>query len=197
MANYLKQKINKPATGQLRIIGGQWRGRKIEFPIIEGLRPTTDFVRETLFNWLQFDIQGKRCLDLFAGSGVLGFEALSRGAAQVIALEQSAAAIAAIKNNAAQLKISDLLCYQANTLHWLTQPQHFTNTFDLVFLDPPYHKDLVLPCIGLLKNWPLLAKNATIYLETEAKLGLTLPHHWQISRQKNTDEFNYYLLKLL
>ena len=133
----------------LRIIGGQWRGRKIHFPHNAQLRPTPDRVRETLFNWLMPVIQGARCLDLFCGSGGLGLEALSRGAAQVVFVDSHKATVNSLQNTcdmlgstAAQIQLSDVRRFLAGT----AQP------FDVVFLDPPYAGDFLLPCIEQLQQ---------------------------------------------
>jgi len=127
-------------TGKLRIIGGTWRRRLL--PVIDqpGLRPTSDRVRETLFNWLQVDIPAANCLDLFAGSGALGFEAASRGAKQVTMIEQSAPACQVLKKNIQTLQAPQITCYQADALQWLLGNKQI---FNIVFVDPPYSRDLL------------------------------------------------------
>src|SRR5690606_31741912 len=132
---YMNAKSRKPGN-RIRIIGGDWRSRVLDFPDLPELRPTPDRVRETLFNWLQFDITGARCLDLFAGSGVLGFEALSRGAASVMAFETDTSAVRALRENASRLGARGYQLTPGSALEWL---QHGTpQTFDIVFLDPPF-----------------------------------------------------------
>lgn len=163
------------ANNQVRIIGGQWRSRRLTFPPIPGLRPTPDRVKETLFNWLAPHIHGIRCLDAFAGSGALGFEALSRGAAHTVFLESSRDVAQALRDNAALLKTSDATVHCVDTLSWLAQPA--TDTFDLVLLDPPYALSLLEPCITLLLQHGWLNPGAFIYAESNAPIpdfpGLT------------------------
>lgn len=133
-----------PAAGhasrsQVRIIGGSWRGRRIEFQAEPGLRPTPDRVRETLFNWLGQDLPGWVCLDLFAGSGALGFEAVSRGAGRVVMVERDAPAMAALQKNRATLGADQADLQRADAMSWLANNRE---TFDLVFLDPPFDSGL-------------------------------------------------------
>ena len=124
-------------TGKIRIIAGQWRGRRLPVMELDGLRPTTDRIRETLFNWLMNDIRGQRCLDAFAGSGALGWEALSRGAAQVVFLEQHSEIVAQLQQQCTLLDTqANCQIIQADSCHWLQQPP--SRLFDVVFLDPPY-----------------------------------------------------------
>ena len=125
-------------SGACRIIGGKWRGRKIKFDDAEGLRPTTDRIRETVFNWLQPYVRQSFCLDCFAGSGVLGFEALSRGAQQVIFIEQNVQTVKKIKQNITALKAEQASVIRQDALSWLQSAQR-NNELDLVFLDPPFH----------------------------------------------------------
>jgi 16S rRNA (guanine966-N2)-methyltransferase len=131
-------------SSKLRIIGGRWRGRKIRFLPLPGLRPTSDRIRETLFNWLMPTIKDARCLDLFAGSGALSFEALSRGAQSAVMIDQSPQVIAVLQENAALLKINTAEFYCATSPQGLKK-LHLT-PFDIVFLDPPFHQQLIAPC---------------------------------------------------
>lgn len=178
---------------QLRIIGGQWRGRKLSFPDIQALRPTPDRVRETLFNWLQPIIRDARCLDLFAGSGALGLEALSRGASAAIMVELDARIIASLRvhidslqANATQLVHTDALTYLQ---HAATE-----GPFDIVFLDPPFRHNLLEPCCQLLEQHGWLKPQARIYLEAESELELTaLPQNWHITHSKQAGEVRYYM----
>jgi 16S rRNA (guanine966-N2)-methyltransferase len=136
-------------ANRVRIIGGQYRRRLLDFPNADGLRPTPDRVRETLFNWLGQDLPGWTCLDLFAGSGALGFEAASRGAARVIMIERDAKAIRALENNRATLGASQLDILRADALAWLANNRE---TFDLIFIDPPFDSGLaakVLPDMAI------------------------------------------------
>jgi 16S rRNA (guanine966-N2)-methyltransferase len=147
----------KPSRG-VRIIGGTWRGRRLPVASLAGLRPTPDRVRETLFNWLAARIAGARCLDLFAGTGVLGLEALSRGAAQAVFVESSAELIASLRRATAALS-ADCLIYQAQAIDYLKTSQ---DSFDVVFLDPPYQQ-AVPPLLALLAGH--LRAGAVVYVE--------------------------------
>ncbi|MFZ5592742.1 MAG: 16S rRNA (guanine(966)-N(2))-methyltransferase RsmD [Pseudomonadota bacterium] len=179
--------------GQLRIIGGQWRGRKLAFPGIEGLRPTPDRVRETLFNWLRDIVPGSRCLDLFAGSGALGFEALSRGAAQAVMVDQDARAVAQLRKNIEILHAHGALAVQTDALNYLQGPPQ---SFDMVFLDPPYRLHALLQtCCEQLENRGWLAPHAHIYLEAEKNRGVPLlPESWQVIRSKQAGQVGYHLI---
>lgn len=147
----------------VRIIAGQWRSRRLPFPPIPGLRPTPDRVRETLFNWLAPHIHGTRCLDVFAGSGALGFEALSRGAAHAVFLDASRPVIDALVKNAQLLKTTDYETYCGDATTWLSKRP--TQPFDIVFLDPPYSLSLLGPCLTLLRDNQLLTEHAFVYVE--------------------------------
>ncbi len=178
---------------RLRIIGGQWRGRRLEFPSIPGLRPTPDRVRETLFNWLQTEIVGARCLDLFAGSGALGLEALSRGATHCVFIDENRQATAQIE--------AHLHTLHCNAGHILQMPAHrFLEQgpgdirYDIVFLDPPFAQGLVKTGIDLLEEKGWLAPGARIYLETENQLReLPLPADWRLLKEKISGQVTYRL----
>lgn len=184
--------------GQVRIIGGQWRGRKLTFPATEGLRPTPNRIRETLFNWLNPILPDAHCLDLFAGSGALGFEALSRGAQSVTFIEQSLPLIHYLKAQIKKLAIED----KTNVFHIdfpfnasrLFKP---TSAFNLIFLDPPFHRKLIeLACAWLIKENLLLPKS-TIYIEMESSLKtLSLPENWEINHFKKAGQVTYALIKV-
>lgn len=181
----------KGLNNQIRIIGGSWRGRRLIFPKLEGLRPTPDRVRETLFNWLSPSIQGSYCLDLFAGSGALGVEALSRGAAKVTFVEQHPIAIRQLRQNLIGLGVAPECAVQAEVLSWLKGQ---AKPFDVVFIDPPFGHNLLLPtCVGLEKEcW--LAPYASIYIEAEKDLNtLSLPKTWRIEREKIAGKVIYRL----
>jgi len=192
-----RQKANHSASnasGKLRIIGGEWRSRQLPVLDLPGLRPTTDRVRETLFNWIQQDISRARCLDLFAGSGALGFEAASRGAAKVVMIELQAAAGRQLSSNINLLKADNIELHQANAIDWLAQYQG--NAFDLVFLDPPFSSDLLGTAIHYLHQNKLLAADACIYIECDTKQALPeLPEGWDIVRQKKAGQVSYYLVR--
>ena len=180
---------------RLRIIGGEWRSRVVVFADAPDLRPTPDRVRETLFNWLQPRLVGAQCLDLFAGSGVLGFEALSRGAAAVTALELDPHAVAAIRDNIKTLQTDKLRLVPQNALDWLrTNAQE--QRFDVVFLDPPFAENLYGECCRLLAEQRWLAPGALLYLESGAKLDeLQLPEGWKLIRHKRAGAVHYGLVQ--
>lgn len=179
---------------EVRIIGGAWRGRKIRFPPAPGLRPTPDRVRETLFNWLAPSISGARCLDLFAGSGALGFEALSRGAAAVVFVEHApavakhlAAVAATLAPGLAQVALDDAQRWLAGT------PQ----SFDLAFLDPPFGSGLLEGALAALTRPGWLNPGALVYLERPAALGEpTLPQGWRLHRSGHAGDVGYHLAAL-
>ena len=177
--------------GTLKIIGGQWRSRQIDVLDADGLRPTPNRVRETLFNWLQADIFNSRCLDLFAGSGALSFEAASRGAKNVVQIENNLAACTALKANAQKLDATNVHMVQSDTLAYLAKTP--PNQFDVIFIDPPFGLDLVLQSCELLKKNLWLAPYAKIYIETETTLKLELPESWQLLKSKVAGEVAYSL----
>ena len=181
---------------QLRIIAGQWRGRKIRFADAKGLRPTPDRVRETLFNWLQMDITGARCLDLFAGSGALGLEALSRGAAYCAFVEQQAAAAKAITVALDTLSCSQARCYNQSALEFLNDKNKTgEQAFDVVFLDPPYAFEHYERCYALLESEQWLSMGAYIYIEArEAVQAEQIPSNWHLHRAKRTGNVHYHLI---
>lgn len=184
----MKKNIN-----QLRIIAGQWRGRKINFPNIANIRPTPDRVRETLFNWLAPYVVDACCLDAFAGSGALSFEALSRGAKSVIAIDQAPTVIQALQENAAILKAENLaiLAGRFPEILLTIKPQKF----DIIFLDPPFKQNLIAPSLQALIENNLLADKALIYIEAEKELtALPIPAAWQIFRSKIAGQVGYHLI---
>ena len=177
---------------QLRVIAGQWRGRRLPFPDLPGLRPTPDRVRETLFNWLAPALPGARCLDLFAGSGALGIEALSRGAAEAVFVEHHPAAVAALRENLARLQAQNARVERAEASHWLRQP---ATPFEIVLLDPPFERRLLEPVCTALERGGWLAPSAWVYLEAEADLRLTLPANWSLLREKTAGAVGYRLAR--
>jgi 16S rRNA (guanine966-N2)-methyltransferase len=180
------------AAGSLRIIAGKWRSRKLAFPAQQSLRPTPDRVRETLFNWLQADISGSRCLDLFAGSGALGFEAASRGAAEVVLVEQNSVAASALAQNTELLAADNIEIIVADALTWLTQDPGCE--FNLVFLDPPYEAGLLAECSQLLESGHGLAENAKIYIEHAAGDDeLAVPDNWVCLKDRRAGQVVYKL----
>jgi len=181
---------NPQHRNRVRIIGGDWRSRVLQFPDAPGLRPTPDRIRETLFNWLQLRIVGAHCLDLFAGSGALGFEALSRGAASVTALETAAAVATALRHNASLLGSDRLQLVQQDALRWLDKPA--SQQFDIVFVDPPFADNAHARCCELLQHYGWLAPGALVYLEAGSNLAaLALPPNWQLTRHKQAGDVQY------
>ena len=169
------------AQSQLRIIGGQWRSRKLTFAPAEGLRPTSDRIRETVFNWLTPSIVDARCADLFAGSGALGLEALSRGASHCDFIDSSAAAAAQINTHLTSLG---------------TYLQKQNQTLDIVFIDPPFGHNLVAPTIEQLRNSQLLTPESLIYVETAKGEDLSsVPGNWTLQREKTTGGVCYRLYR--
>lgn len=183
----------KIATSSLRIIGGQWRGRKLQFPCIDGLRPTSDRIRETLFNWLAGDIHQAHCLDLCAGSGALGFEAVSRGAGAAVLLETQSAAAAALKAHCQLLGTGAVRVLQQDALRYLQQGP--LETFNLVFIDPPFAANLWQDLTLALVARPWLADNALIYIEAPLNQPLQLPASLQLIKDKKAGQVAYRLYR--
>lgn len=186
----------KPA--QLRIIGGKWRGRKLAIADVEGLRPTGDRIRETLFNWLQQDIVDARCLDLFAGSGALGLEALSRGAHSVTLIEQNPKAASNLANHCQLLAIAANECdiVQDDAISWLTKTALQPASIDIVFIDPPFAADLWQTTIATLQHTQCLAENALVYSESPKNTPISAPLNWQLHREKTAGDVSYRLYKV-
>lgn len=181
-------------SNQLRIIGGEWRGRKLRFPDVPNLRPTPDRVRETIFNWLAPMIQGARCLDLFAGSGALGLEALSRGAAFTTFVDSHKKVTQALKTHLDLLSTNDNAeVLQMDGVKFLKAE---AKKYDLVFLDPPYHLDFMGKVVPLLEANGWLADNAILYLEIEKRQSLPeLPANWQQLKDKTAGDVSYFLFQ--
>lgn len=181
-----------PASNTIRIIGGKWRGRKLSFPSADDLRPTHDRVRETLFNWLMIDIAGARCLDLFAGSGALGFEALSRGASHVTFVDSHAGVTQSIQSHVLALKADN----DASVLTGAYDQVNLSgSSFDIVFLDPPFKKTDYTALLGWCEAQSWLGPEARVYLEKPRELSLELSSNWVQSRHKSTSTLDYYLLQ--
>ncbi|MEH6364695.1 MAG: 16S rRNA (guanine(966)-N(2))-methyltransferase RsmD [Pseudomonas marincola] len=178
--------------GQLRIIAGEWRSRRFSFPDAQGLRPTPDRVRETLFNWLAPYVEGAKVLDVFTGSGALFLEALSRGASRALALDMNPDSIASLRGHLQTLRCEHGQLAQADALTYLqTQP---ATQFDLVFLDPPFHQNLLAPACNLLETHDWLSSDAWIYSESEtAPSTLGLPGNWRLHREKKSGQVYYAL----
>ena len=177
---------------ELRIIGGTWRGRRLRFPPQEEIRPTPDRVRETLFNWLGPRVVGTRCLDLFAGSGALGLEALSRGAAEVTFVERDGVAVRELR---ARLTEWGAVGGQVEHMDAVRFLGSSARPFEIVFLDPPFASGLLPRVAALLEDQHWLSANALIYVETDATAGLPeLPAMWQITKTKQAGAVGYHLL---
>ncbi|HCH49553.1 MAG TPA: 16S rRNA (guanine(966)-N(2))-methyltransferase [Proteus sp.] len=185
------KKPQKSPMGQIRIIGGKWRGRKLPVLDSQGLRPTTDRVKETLFNWLMPVIQDARCLDCFAGSGGLGIEALSRYAKETTFIEYERNVAQQITANLALLNAENGKVIQDSALSWLAKQG---TAYNVVFLDPPFHKGMLSETIQLLENNGWLAEDCYIYVEEEIKANTyTLPTHWTLHREKIAGQVAYRL----
>jgi len=189
-----RQKTRKTRSGRLRIVAGNWRSRLLDIADVEGLRPTSERIRETLFNWLVPRIQGARCLDLFAGTGALGLEALSRGARSAVFVEQSAPAVATLKANIEVLDAAGALIRQMDALEYLRgKPE---GPFDLVFLDPPFAADLNEELCKLLEQRQVLAEDALVYIEQDrSKPEPTLPSGWHVQKNKTAGNVRYMLVQ--
>jgi 16S rRNA (guanine966-N2)-methyltransferase len=178
-------------TGRVRIISGQWRRRLVQVPDVDGLRPTPDRVRETLFNWLAGVIEGARCLDLYAGSGALGFEAASRGAERVLLVEKDQRAVACMRQTASALGAKGVEILQADVRHWIERD---ATPFDIVFLDPPYGSDNLGELCAALERRAWLAAGALVYLETRAtSQPIDLPPGWDLLRRQKAGQVRYHL----
>ncbi|MCL7942901.1 16S rRNA (guanine(966)-N(2))-methyltransferase RsmD [Marinobacter sp. ATCH36] len=189
------QKPRPTSGGELRIIGGDWRSRKLRFPEAGGVRPTPARTRETLFNWLSFHIAGSRCLDLFAGSGALGLEALSRGASTGVFVDHTPELAQALRSNLRLLKSDggEVICQNIET--YLAQPP--AKASDILFMDPPFRQG------WLEKLFPMIADNgwvkpgSWIYVEHESELPTpTTPANWTLHRQKTAGQVTYCLYKV-
>ena len=192
MAAGAKRGAAHAPRGEVRIISGAWRSRRLAFPASEGLRPTPDRVRETVFNWLTPYLPGAACLDLFAGSGAFGFEALSRGAARAVLVEKRLEVVAALRHNREQLKAEHADIVHADAVEFLRGP---AAAFDIVFLDPPYASGLLAPCVELLDTRGWLKPDAIIYLEAPEGEAPPLPASWQPVRSKTAGQVGYHLAR--
>jgi 16S rRNA (guanine966-N2)-methyltransferase len=176
----------------VRIVAGRWRGRKLEFPAIAAIRPSPDRVRETLFNWLQYEIVGARCLDLFAGSGALGMEALSRGAAHATFVDREPQIGRYLRETLQRFGGTNAEVITADALSYLKTP---SQPFDVVFLDPPFAADLLGRSIAALQGgW--LKPTAWMYVECDATAMLSLPAQWSLHRSGRAGQVGYHLIRV-
>lgn len=183
---------------QVRIIGGLWRGRKIHFHPTLQLRPTLDAVRETVFNWLMFEVQEANCLDAFAGSGALGLEALSRGAKSVVFVEREREVVFELKKHIKLLEAHDRAqVLHDSALHILEKSAQ--QPFKLIFLDPPFGKDFLKQSLDAIKKYGHLLPEGMVYFEAEKALNLAefISQDWEVYRHKVMGEVQFGLLKLL
>jgi 16S rRNA (guanine966-N2)-methyltransferase len=183
--------MNKVPPGQVRIIGGTLRGSKLPVPDMPDLRPSGDRARETLFNWLQHEVPGKRVLDLFAGSGALGFEAASRGAAEVLLLERDGLLAQSLRDSAKRLKVESLRVEYADALTWLARTPD--SHYDLAFMDPPFQANLWAAAARALSPW--LADRAWVYVEIARSAAFEPPPGWTLHRQGQTRDVRHLLFR--
>ncbi|MDO8812363.1 MAG: 16S rRNA (guanine(966)-N(2))-methyltransferase RsmD [Gallionella sp.] len=174
-------------TNKIRIIGGDLRSRMVEFPDADGLRPTPDRVRETLFNWLGQTLYGRTCLDLFAGSGALGFEAASRGAERVVMVEKNPAVFRALQNNIAELSCAGIFAYCQDGLEFASRDVH---RYDVIFLDPPFHSNYLPKLLEILPQ--RLNENGVVYVESGVAIDVMPP--WQAIKSGKAGQVHYQLL---
>lgn len=179
---------------ELRIIGGEFRSRKLRFEEAPGLRPTPNRVRETLFNWLGTDIINARCLDLFAGSGALGFESLSRGANTITMVENAENVCLMLRENCSLLGTKDVEVIHQNALDWLDQHLNTSLRYDILFLDPPFHSELLTHCCQQIGKSPLVREGGWIYVESSTSADPTeFPKNWLQHREKTAGDVIYRL----
>ncbi|HSH72194.1 MAG TPA: 16S rRNA (guanine(966)-N(2))-methyltransferase RsmD [Methylophilaceae bacterium] len=176
------------ATNRVRIGGGEWRSRLLTFPDVPGLRPTPDRVRQTLFNWLGQELHGLSCLDLFSGTGVMGFEALSRGAKLAVMVEKAKPAYLALQQNKQLLKAEAAQVLNLDAMQFLAQNRQL---FDVIFLDPPYHQDWLAKLLPLMSQH--IAADGLLYVEAE--YALTDDVQWQVIKHGKAGSVFYHLLK--
>ena len=177
------RKNNSKNRGKVRITSGEWKNRNLEVPDIDGLRPTSERVRETLFNWLMPSIHKSVCLDLFAGSGSLGFEALSRGAKHCTFVEKSKLAFSQIKTTRTSLNALNSEVHNCDAIDFLSSVH--SHNFNLVFLDPPFSDDYLISSIESIHEYQLVSSGGYIYIEFNKNNDLfDLPDNWSVIRKK-------------
>ena len=179
--------------GEIRIIGGKLKGRKIKVCGVADLRPTPNRLRETLFNILQFQIKGARCLDAFAGTGALGLEALSRGAEHITFIEAHSQAFLQLKNNIQMLNLRDFTLSKMDCLEFLLNTKE---KFDIIFLDPPFKKNLWQQCINIIDKNNILLPEGIVYCESPQEISLD-PIKWQVIKKNKMADIHYAIFKIL
>ena len=190
-----KKQSGKSKGGRLRIVAGIWRSRLLDVVDVEGLRPTSERIRETVFNWLAPGIHGARCLDLFAGTGALGLEALSRGAGTTVFVERSPVAARQLQSNVDVLGANGATVLQLDALDYLRGAAG--PTFDIAFLDPPFGADLLEETCRLLAERRLLADGAYVYLEQDrSNPDPELPEGWAVKKNKTAGMVRYMLMQV-
>ena len=188
--------MKKEKKGEIRIIGGKWKGKKIYFDLNDDLRPTPDRAKETLFNWLGQDLKKMYCLDLFSGTGALGFEAFSRGAEKVTFVERNKEYLRKIENVYLEMsEKADCDFFCAECLEWI-QNNNSRTKYDLIFIDPPFNKNLIHDLLAAILEKELLSKNGQIYFEFEKKLDLEIPESLNLKKKKSLGKKSYVLAEV-
>ncbi|MFQ5993606.1 MAG: 16S rRNA (guanine(966)-N(2))-methyltransferase RsmD [Acidiferrobacterales bacterium] len=191
--NHASRGAHRNYPGALRIIAGTWRRRRLLVPDGPDVRPTPDRVRETLFNWLRSDLSGARCVDLFAGTGALCLEALSRGASRVVMVERAPEAVACLRDNVAELGADGAHVVEADAVDYLMGPPE---TFDIVFIDPPFHSDLIARSSELVDTRGWIEPGALVYIESPREMAqLPIPESWEVIRGQNAGQVGYHLAR--
>ena len=188
--------MKKEKKGEIRIIGGKWKGKKVYFDLNDDLRPTPDRAKETLFNWLGQDLNKMYCLDLFSGTGALGFEAFSRGAQKVTFVERNKEYLQKIKKvflETNEKADCDFFC--AECLEWI-QNNISEIKYDLIFIDPPFNKNLIHDLLAAILEKELLSKNGQIYFEFEKKFDLEIPESLTLKKKKSLGKKSYVLAEV-
>ena len=188
--------MKKEKKGEIRIIGGKWKGKKIYFDLNDDLRPTPDRAKETLFNWLGQDLKKMYCLDLFSGTGALGFEAFSRGAEKITFVERNKEYLQKIKKVYLEMsEKADCDFFCAECLGWI-QNNNSGTKYDLIFIDPPFNKNLIHDLLAAILEKELLSKNGQIYFEFEKKLDLEIPESLNLKKKKSLGKKSYVLAEV-
>ena len=197
MSCIIINEMKKEKKGEIRITGGKWKGKKIYFDLSDDLRPTPDRAKETLFNWLGQDLNMIRCLDLFSGTGALGLEALSRGAKKVTFVEKNKDYLQKIKKVYLEMsEKADCDFFSVECLEWIKNNNSGTK-YDLIFIDPPFNKNLIHDLLTAILEKELLSKNGQIYFEFEKKLDLEIPESLNLKKKKSLGKKSYVLAEVI